>query len=203
MLVLTPKTRPDLPFLAKRNDLNIYSVPDPAPRASFYGPQAIKFLPEDTIPEALRSHVFETDLILLPVESRAALGTAARSGSTGTAVYRRPSSDEIRLDVSSSGAGFVNVVESYDPGWSAEVDGQSVPIFAANGFSLAAPVSAGSHTVRFVYRTPGRTAGVLLSIFAAGLLAILIRFARYSPALTAPPAAMPAKVRRRKRNRAS
>jgi hypothetical protein len=192
VLVLTPRTRPDLPFLAKRNDLNIYSVPDPAPRASFYGPQAIKFLPEDTIPAALRSHVFETDLILLPVESRMALGAAARSGSIGSVNYKRPSSDEIQLDVSSSGAGFVNVVESHDPGWSAEVDGQPAPFYAANGFTLAAPVSAGTHTVRFVYRTPGRATGVLLSFLAAGMLAGLVGFARYDP-----PA--PVKARRRRR----
>jgi hypothetical protein len=190
VLVLTPRTRPDLPFLAKRNDLNIYSVPDPSPRASFYGPQSIKFLPEDTIPEALRSHVFETDLILLPTEGRTALGPAARSGSTGTVTYRRPSSDEILLDVSSSGAGFANVVESYDPGWSAEVDGQSVPIFAANGFSL----SAGTHTLRFAYRTPGRATGVALSFLAAGLLACLVWFARYNPQIAAAP-----KARRRRR----
>jgi hypothetical protein len=194
VLVLTPRTRPDLPFLAKRNDLNIYSMPDPSPRASFYGPQSIKFLPEDTIPEALRSHVFETDLILLPTEGRTALGPAARSGSTGTVTYRRPSSDEILLDVSSSGAGFANVVESYDPGWSAEVDGQSVPIFAANGFSLAAPVSAGTHTLRFAYRTPGRATGVALSFLAAGLLACLVWFARYNPQIAAAP-----KARRRRR----
>jgi hypothetical protein len=194
VLVLTPKTRPDLPFLAKRNDLNIYSVPDPAPRASFYGPQAIKFLPEDTIPSALRSHVFETDLILLPAESRMALGAAAKSAGSGTVTYKRPSSDEILLEVSASGAGFVNVVESYDPGWSAEVDGQPAPIFAANGFTLAAPVSAGAHTVRFVYRTPGRAAGVLLSFLAAGMLAGLVRFAGY-----APPVAPARKARRRRR----
>ena len=169
-------------------------MPDPSPRASFYGPQSIKFLPEDTIPEALRSHVFETDLILLPTEGRTALGPAARSGSTGTVTYRRPSSDEILLDVSSSGAGFANVVESYDPGWSAEVDGQSVPIFAANGFSLAAPVSAGTHTLRFAYRTPGRATGVALSFLAAGLLACLVWFARYNPQIAAAP-----KARRRRR----
>jgi uncharacterized membrane protein YfhO len=121
-----------------------------------------------------------------------ALGPAAKAGSSGTVIYQRPSSDEIRLDVSSSGAGFVNVVESHDPGWSAEVDGQPAPFYAANGFTLAAPVSAGTHTVRFVYRTPGRATGVLLSFLAAGMLAGLVGFARYDP-----PA--PVKARRRRR----
>jgi hypothetical protein len=180
-LVLTPRSRPDLPFLAKRNDLNIYSVPNPAPRASFYNLQSIKFLPEDTIPDALRSHVFETDLILLPAVSRFVLGRVASTSGAGTVDYKRPSSDEIRLDVSANGPGFVNVVESYDPGWSAEVDGQAAPVFAANGFTLAAPVSAGQHQVRFLYQTPGRGLGMVLSFLAIGLLAGLIWFAPLVP----------------------
>jgi hypothetical protein len=200
VLVLTPRTRPDLQFLAKRNDLNIYSVPDPAPRASFYGPQSIKFLPEDTIPGALRSHVFETDLILLPLESRYALGPSAKTASSGTVEYRRPSSDEILLDVSAGGAGFVNVVESYDPGWSAEVDGQPAPIFAANGFSLAAPVEAGKHTVRFLYETPGRGTGIVLSLVTAGLCALLIWKSRFAAPAVAPGVAQ-AKSRRARRRR--
>ena len=201
VLVLTPKTRPDLQFLAKRNDLNIYGVPDPAPRAGFYGPQSIKFLPEDTIPGALRSHVFETDLILLPLVSRYALGPSANASSSGTVEYRRPSSDEIVLDVSAGGAGFVNVVESFDPGWSAEVDGQPVPIFAANGFSLAAPVGAGKHTVRFLYETPGRGTGIALSFLAAGLCALLVWKSRFVvPAATGVPPKPSRPARRRSRS---
>jgi hypothetical protein len=197
VLVLTPHIRPDLTLLGQRSDLNVYSVPDPAPRASFYSPQSIKFLPEDTIPGALRSHVFETDLILLPSESRHAIVPQANSAGGGTVDYKRPSSDEILLDVSAGGSGFVNVVESYDPGWSAEVDGQAAPIFAANGFTLAAPVSAGRHSVRFWYETPGRSTGVLLSLFAAALLAGLLRFARLTPRIASRPPAQKRPKRRR------
>ena len=181
VMVITPHIRPDLMLLGRRSDLYVYTVKDPAPRASFYNPQSIKFLPEDTIPGALRSHVFETDLILLPVESRSAILPEANFGASGTVDYKRPSSDEILLDVSAGGSGFVNVVESYDPGWSAYVDGQPVPVFAANGFTLAVPVSAGRHAVRLLYETPGRGTGVLLSLLAAALLACLIWFARFAP----------------------
>jgi len=174
VLVVTPQFRPDLMLLARPADVNVYSVPDPAPRASFYAPNSIKFLPEDTIPGALRSHVFETDLILLPAESRHAIAPGAKSGGVGTVDYKRPSSDQIVLDVSAGGSGFVNVLESYDPGWRAEVDGRPAPIFAANGFTLAVPVSEGRHAVRFLYQTPGRGTGVALSLLAAGLLAGLL-----------------------------
>jgi hypothetical protein len=181
VLAMTPHSRPDLLLVGRNIGLNVYSVPDPAPRASFYGPQSVKFLSEDTIPDALRTHVYTKSLILMPERSRSAVGAAA---SEGTVDYKRPSSDEILLDVSAGGAGFVNVVESYDPGWLAQVDGKPAEVFAANGFTLAVPVSPGKHSVRFLYRTPGRTPGLVLSLLAAGLLAGLIRL---SPSVAAGP----------------
>lgn len=174
VLVMTTHFRPDLVLAGRRSGLNLYSVPDPTPRAGFYGPQSVKFLSEDTIPNALRTHVYTKDLILMPERSRNTVLPVTSSGSTGTVVYNRPSSDEILLDVSAGGSGFVNVVESYDPGWLVRVDGQEAPVFAANGFTLAAPVPAGKHAVRFLYRTPGRGLGMLLSLLAAGLLGGLI-----------------------------
>jgi hypothetical protein len=54
------------------------------------------------------------------------------------------------------------------------VDGKSAALFAGNSFTLATPVSAGKHTVRFVYRTPGRSLGIAFSLSAIGLLALLI-----------------------------
>jgi hypothetical protein len=197
VLVLTPHIRPDLLLLGKRSDLNVYSVPDPAPRASFFGPQSVKFLSEDTIPVALRSHVYTPELILLPERSRNTVNP--RANSTGTAMYHRPSSDEILLDVSDTGSGFVNVLESYDPGWSADIDGQPADVFAANGFTLAAPVAAGQHTMRFVYRTPGRTTGIWLSLVAAGLLFWLVWLP--APAIAVAPVAPAGQTGRSRRRR--
>ncbi len=190
-LVLTPKIRPDLLLLGKRTDLNVYSVPNPAPRASFFGPQSVKFLPEDTIPAALRAHVYTPELILLPERSRSTV--AARATSDGSVVYHRPSSDEILLDVTATGTGFANVLESYDPGWSAEVDGQPAAVFAANGFTLATPVPGGQHSVRFVYHTPGRNTGIALSLLSCALLAGLL----WPPARTRAAAPIVSPKRRR------
>jgi hypothetical protein len=195
VLVLTKRFRDDLLLLARRSDLNVYSVPDPAPRASFFGPQSVKFLSEDTIPGALRSHVYTPDLILMPQRSRTTVDP--RQKSEGSVAYSRPSTDEILLDVSAGGSGFVNVLESFDPGWSAEVDGQSAPVFAANGFTLAAPVPAGKHAVRFLYETPGRTLGIVLSLLAAGLLAGLLWWP--APTVGVAPGKPVSQTRRRRR----
>jgi len=190
-LVLTPGIRTDLVQLAKLNNgLYIYGVPDPAPRASFYTAESVTYLPEDQIPAALRTHAYAKSTLLLPVESRdpsiGAAVAAAPSGRESAVAYNRPSSDEIVLDVSAAAVGYAEVLESYDPGWSAQVDGGSAAVFPANGFTLAVPVSAGKHVVRFLYRTPGRTFGIALSLCAAGLLALLIWFSRSTSAIVSP-----------------
>lgn len=67
----------------------------------------------------------------------------------------------------------------YEPGWTAEVDGEEVELAATfdpaattvllTDAVIAFPLSEGTHTVTLRYRTPGLTAGMLIS--AAALLA--------------------------------
>jgi len=93
----------------------------------------------------------------------------------GTVRYRRPSSEEIAIETDSPSDGRVRLLEAYDPGWAATVDGRRVPVSDSGGIALAVPVPAGSHAIRLRYHTPGRTAGLLLSLVSAALLGILIR----------------------------
>jgi hypothetical protein len=210
VLVFTPQFRPDLILLGRSSDLNMYLVQDPVPRAGFYGTQSVAFLTEDETVAWLRSSAYTKGLLLLPPDSRSAAPIArgatpvAASERDGSVVYRRPSSDEIELEVSAAGPGFVDVLESYDPGWSAQVDGQPAPIFPANSFTLAAPVQAGKHAVRLRYHTPGRRLGIALSLSAAGLLALLLWRsppARYPVPPERPAAADPRRPRRPHRRR--
>jgi hypothetical protein len=92
----------------------------------------------------------------------------------GTVRYSRPSSDEIAVQTDSPRDGHVRLLEAYDPGWAATVDGQPAPVADSGGIALAVPVPAGCHAIRLRYHTPGRTTGLLLSLLSGGLLAILI-----------------------------
>ena len=113
--------------------------------------------------------------VLNPAQ-RTAFLSEINSVRSGDAVYSRPSSDEIRVEASAPGSGFIRVLESFDPGWSATVDGAPVPVREANGFALEIPISAGRHTIALQYKTPGRRTGILLSLASLGLLAGLVRF---------------------------
>jgi hypothetical protein len=64
--------------------------------------------------------------------------------------------DRLRLRAVVSSPGFVLVPERYDPGWKATVDGRDAPV-------LRAPLPAGTHEVRLVYRPASVTRGLSVS----------------------------------------
>ena len=66
------------------------------------------------------------------------------------------------------------MLESFDPGWSARVDGILTPALAADDVFLAAEVPAGTHEVRFHYATPGAAAGAIASLVSLVLLAAFL-----------------------------
>jgi hypothetical protein len=74
--------------------------------------------------------------------------------------------------------GLAIFVEQYAPGWSATVDGASVPLLKANGVMRAVPVPAGVHAVQLTYTPPGLVAGVLLSLLGLGAILVLFLMAR-------------------------
>jgi len=90
--------------------------------------------------------------------------------------YSRPAPDEIRIQASDSQSGFVYVLESFDPGWIASVDGAPATVLPANGFAMAVPVTAGAHAIRLIYETPGRGTGIALSLASLVLLGVLVRY---------------------------
>ena len=89
---------------------------------------------------------------------------------TGTAKYERPGSDEIVVTVHSNEPGFLRVLETFDEGWRAEVNGKPVELFAADDTFLGVAVPPGTSRVRFTFHTPGAMAGALVSVVGVALL---------------------------------
>lgn len=59
----------------------------------------------------------------------------------------------------------------YTSGWKAYVDGQEVPTEKVNIGFVGVPISAGEHTIEFVYQTPFLKAGILMT--GVGLIALI------------------------------
>ena len=174
--VVTSTERTDLPVAAESEDAYLYRVPGPAPRAAFFAGGRIDFVSPEKVLDAFVAHP-NSDRLLLPSDARRYLPQASADSEAGAVRYSRPSSDEIVLEKTGGEAGFAEVLESFDPGWTAEVDGARAPVVAANGFTLAVPVATGRHHIRIHYDTPGRIAGWILTFVSAGLLAgLTLRF---------------------------
>ncbi len=75
----------------------------------------------------------------------------------------------------------------YDKGWQVTVDGETAETFPVatladrpeDGALLGVRLKPGTHDVTFRYRAPGTTAGVLVSLFSALVLAALLLWPRY------------------------
>jgi len=78
---------------------------------------------------------------------------------------------EVRLER----AGWLVLLESYDPGWRAWVDGRAVPVYPANGLFQAIAVPAGVHQVRWVYFPSSLIVGGIGTLLGVGGLAMASR----------------------------
>jgi hypothetical protein len=164
--VITGDERGDLQLAATDGDTKLYRVSDEAPRADFFAASRAEFASEQEIPALFAAGSWNR--LLLEPEARKYVSVGQNAEGAGRVEYSRPSSDVIDVAANSSAPGFVHVLESFDPGWTATVDGEAAPVLAANGFAMAVPVGAGSHAVRLRYETPGRMTGIWISL--AGLL---------------------------------
>jgi hypothetical protein len=83
--------------------------------------------------------------------------------------------DRIEIESDANDAGYVVLVDSFDPGWTASVDGKERPVVRANVAFRAVAVPPGRHAVEFAYRPRAVAAGTAISgvaILAAILTAI-------------------------------
>ena len=78
--------------------------------------------------------------------------------------------DEVRIEASLPRPGFLLLLDTYFPGWTASVNGRPTRIFRADYNFRAVSLPAGKSTIRFSYRPKSLRIGMALS--AMSLLAL-------------------------------
>jgi hypothetical protein len=133
-------------------------VPDPLPSAYVVG--KCRAASADDAPSLLVSPDFEPrrEIVADACPSSAA-GDLFR-GTVG-GVSGRPGWH--RAEVTAEQPGFLVLVDGYDPGWKATVDGRPAPVLRANLLFQAIPVPEGRHVVECAYRPRAVALGALLS----------------------------------------
>ncbi|GIW07398.1 MAG: hypothetical protein KatS3mg060_2203 [Dehalococcoidia bacterium] len=86
-----------------------------------------------------------------------------------------------RIETASPQPGFLRVLESDYPGWTARVDGRPAPVVTADGVFLGVPLSAGQHRVELEYRPTSLFVGAGISAAAWLLVGLLLLRGRWSP----------------------
>jgi hypothetical protein len=153
--------------------MQLYEVPDPLPRASLVPQTAAMYLSDDDIHQRLGQQDFDlAEHLLLPADAPRPAPAAGPVADANVA-YRRDSPDRLALTVTAPEPGYLRVLESWDPGWSASVDGAPAAVIRAYDTFMAVPISPGSHQVQLAFSTPGKATGRLLSVACGVLLAVL------------------------------
>lgn len=129
-------------------------------------------------PEALLGHVraaeFDPARVLWleeqPPVTAASAPAPTAPAEPGTATITRYESDDVTIEADLAQPGFVLLLDTYYPGWTATLDGQPARILRANYNFRAIAAPAGHHVVTFAYRP----VSFRLGLWASGLtLAVL------------------------------
>jgi uncharacterized membrane protein YfhO len=92
---------------------------------------------------------------------------------SGQARITRYEPDRVSIEARSSRPGFLLLLDTWFPGWTATVDGRTTPIYRADYNFRAVSLPAGTHTVTFAYRPLSFRLGLGASGVMLGLLAFL------------------------------
>lgn len=97
---------------------------------------------------------------------------------TDVDLHRNPvsfASSEITGTVNAEQDRYLVFSIPYSKGWTVYDNGKKAELQKANLMYLGMPIEAGSHEIRLVYRTPGGTAGILVSLAGVILMILLCR----------------------------
>ena len=87
----------------------------------------------------------------------------------------------VTLQVLLTEPGYVVLLDRYDPGFRAVVDGEETDVYRANHLFRAVRVPEGEHTVHFYFRPKGLALGTLITLFTLiGVLVISVQERRKS-----------------------
>jgi Bacterial membrane protein YfhO len=143
--------------------IRVFRVPGALPRAYAVGKARVAGrLPE--LAEALMAPDFDPshEVVLTGGEP-----WEAKPPFVGSARIVEATSDRVQVEATLGERGYVILVDGFDPGWQAEVDGRATKVLCANGAFRAVPVEAGRHVITQTYRPPSVRWGLLLSAGAA------------------------------------
>jgi hypothetical protein len=176
--VLTRSPRSDLPLLQSSRGTFMYAVPESALRVAFFPEQFVNYADDEEILARFRDGNLDIRSgTILPIWARNAAEGRSEPLKPGRerpeVLSDREKSDRITARIRTNNPGCLRIIEAWDPGWRATLDGKPADVLIADAFAMAVRVPAGTHEVRLQFKTPGSGMGLAISISSLALLATL------------------------------
>jgi hypothetical protein len=153
--------------------VRIYAVPAPVPRA--YAVDGVRVADGDAAVRMTGDPAFDLQReVILPAGPARPSDPAFHAEVRLTALQP----DRTIVEATLSGPGHLVLVDTFDPGWHASVDGKPAALLRANVAFQAVPVPAGSHRVELAYRPRSVIWGAVITMLALmAALALVLRSA--------------------------
>lgn len=121
-----------------------------------------------------RTALFDTGLADTAVRVAALPPVAGRAGAPEAPFVRlvEDGSTRVVLEAALREPGVLVLRDSFDPSWTAEVDGEPAQIARANSLYRAVSLPAGRHVIRFSYRPRDLGTGLIISMVTGAFLAL-------------------------------
>ena len=132
--------------------LELLRVDDPLPRAYVVG--AERPVGKDAL-AALFDAAFDPRKQVLLADAR----PGGTPGAPGAARVVSRAANAVEVEAELSAPGVLVLVEAFDSGWTASVDGHPAPVLRANVLFRGVRLAPGRHAVRFAYRPAAATLG--------------------------------------------
>jgi hypothetical protein len=136
--------------------------------------EARQAVAEEILPLLTTGNVDQATTALLEVPPPPLQQPEANAAESARVVHQQP--DFVVMEASAAADGLLLLSQIWDPGWSATVDGQSVPIYQANYIFSAIPIGAGDHIIELRYTPPLLWPGLAITLGSAAALCIGIGY---------------------------
>jgi len=150
---------------AFKEPIRVFRVPRPLPRAYVVGGSRLAPGPE----AALRAVTAADFDLRREVVLDAGAARKAPEAFVGRSRIEESRPDRVRFVTEASHPAFAVLVDGYDPGWRATVDGVPARVVRANVDFRAVAVPAGTHVVELAYRPRSVVLGLTLAASTAAL----------------------------------
>jgi hypothetical protein len=146
--------------------VRLHRVPDPLPRVYVVGGARTAATDDQAMVVMADPRFDPRREVILPATAGVHPAPAGFSGAVRVTAARM---DGLTAELELNAPGWLVVVEAWDRGWKAQVDGRAVEVLRANALFRAVPLPAGRHLVEMGYHPPGLVAGLLLTASAVAL----------------------------------